>query len=89
MEPLLASHKPPFISKIFFKKLTFGDAPFRVEGIRVDEGQADRVQIEVDFRWAGDANIFMGERARLGSVWGRGAGGKKLHTARQKNAWFR
>ena len=59
VEPLMDQYRPPFIKKIYFKKLTFGDAPFRVEGIRVDEKQIDRVQIEVDFRWAGDANIFL------------------------------
>jgi len=50
VEPLMDQYRPPFIKRIFFKKLTFGDAPFRVEGIRVDEKQTDRVQIEVDFR---------------------------------------
>jgi len=59
VEPLMEQFRPPFIRRIYFKKLTFGDAPFRVEGIRVDEKQLDRVQIEVDFRWAGDANIFL------------------------------
>lgn len=59
VEPLMEQFRPPFIKRIYFKKLTFGDAPFRVEGIRVDEKQIDRVQIEIDFRWAGDANIFL------------------------------
>lgn len=59
VEPMMEQYRPPFISRIYFKKLTFGDAPFRIEGIRVDENQIDRVQIEIDFRWAGDANIFL------------------------------
>ena len=59
VEPLMEQYRPPMIKRIYFKKLTFGDAPFRIEGIRVDEKQTDRVQIEVDFRWAGDANIFL------------------------------
>ena len=59
VEPLMEQYRPPFIKRIYFKKLTFGDAPFRVEGIRVDETKTDQVQIDVDFRWAGDANIFL------------------------------
>jgi hypothetical protein len=59
VEPLMEQYRPPCIKRIFVKKLTFGDAPVRVEGIRVDETLTDRVQLEVDFRWAGDANIFL------------------------------
>ena len=32
----------------------------RIEGIRVDKKLKDEVLIEVDFRWAGDANIHLG-----------------------------
>lgn len=59
VEPLMDQYRPPGISRIYFKKLTFGDAPFRVEGIRVDDSLSDRVQMDIDFRWAGDANIFL------------------------------
>lgn len=59
VEPLMEYYRPPMIKRIYFKKLTFGDAPFRVEGIRVDEKQENQVQIDVDFRWAGDADIFL------------------------------
>ncbi|GAB4813385.1 hypothetical protein N2152v2_000431 [Parachlorella kessleri] len=61
VEPLMMQYKPPgLIKRIYFQKLTFGDDPFRVEGIQVDRERKDEVQIEVHFRWAGDANIVMG-----------------------------
>jgi Ca2+-dependent lipid-binding protein len=61
LEPLLDYYKPPgLIKRIYFKKLTFGDSPPRVEGIRVDRrGSKDEVKIEIDFRWASDASIFL------------------------------
>lgn len=60
VEPLMMKFKPPgLIKKIYFQKLTFGDDPFRVEGIRVDKENKEEVCIEVDYRWAGDANIFL------------------------------
>ena len=59
IEPLMEYYRPAFIKRIYFKKLTFGDAPFRVEGIRVDEKTESQIQIDVDFRWAGDADIFL------------------------------
>lgn len=60
VEPLMEQYKPPgMIKKIYFHKLTFGDDPFRVEGIRVEE-EGGQLQIDVSFRWAGDANIVLG-----------------------------
>jgi len=57
VEPLLESYKPPFIAKIGFKKLTFGESPFAIDSIWTDREQDDRVVMEVAFRWRGDANI--------------------------------
>lgn len=59
VEPMMDEYRPPFIKKIWFKKLTFGDSPFRVENIRVDDSSNDKVDIEVGFRWSGDASIFL------------------------------
>lgn len=62
VEPFMEDYRPAFIKRIYFKKLTFGDAPFRVEGIRVKDdvrGPEPAVKIDIDFRWAGDANIFL------------------------------
>lgn len=59
VEPMMEQYRPSFIKRIYFKKLTFGDAPFRIEGIRIDKQEKDRILMEMDFRWAGDANIYL------------------------------
>jgi len=62
VEPMLQEYTPPFIKKISFQKFTFGDSPFRVEGIQVNDqmaGSLEKVEIEVGFRWSGDASIFL------------------------------
>ncbi|KFM28651.1 Extended synaptotagmin-3 [Auxenochlorella protothecoides] len=61
VEPLMAQYKPSgLIKRIYFQKLTFGNSPVRLEGIRVDKDDPSEVAVEVDFRWSGDANIVMG-----------------------------
>lgn len=32
VEPIIEQYRPPIFKKIFFQELTFGEAPFRVEG---------------------------------------------------------
>lgn len=60
VEPVLDEYRPSFIKKISFQKLTFGDAPFRIEGINVmDNGDDDSVEIRMGFRWSGDASIYL------------------------------
>jgi len=39
VEPLLDDMKPPFIAAMGFQKLTLGELPLRLEGIRVVGGQ--------------------------------------------------
>lgn len=40
VEPIMEQYRPPGIMKrIFFQELTFGEAPFRVEGERGGEGR--------------------------------------------------
>jgi hypothetical protein len=68
LEPLFEASKPGFIKKLFFAKLTMGDAPFRVEGVRVAAGEvapggAEGIELDVDFRWVS------------AGWWGRGGGG--------------
>jgi len=59
VEPIMEQYKPPgVIKKIYFSELTFGDAPFRIEGITVKE-DPDAIDMEVDVRWSGDANISL------------------------------
>ena len=58
VEPIMNQYKPPgLIKKISFKTLTFGDAPFRIENVWVEDEGEDHVLMEVAFRWAGEANI--------------------------------
>lgn len=67
VEPIMDSIKPPLVVKrIGFKKLQFGDAPIRIEGVRMDRGRKDVVALEIDFRWAGDANIVLAIEPAVG-----------------------
>lgn len=60
VEPMLDEYRPSFIRKISFQKLTFGDSPFRIEAIQVpDKGDSESIEIDVGFRWSGDASIFL------------------------------
>ena len=63
VEPMLDEYRPSFIKRISFSKLTFGDSPFRIEGILVHDqdlhGPAESIEFEVSFRWSGDANIHL------------------------------
>ena len=47
MEPILEQFKPPIIKRIYFKNLTFGDAPFVVEDVWVEEDSEEHVLMEV------------------------------------------
>lgn len=58
VEPLMEQYKPPgLIKKIYFKNLSFGDAPFKIENAWVEDEGEKHVLLEVALRWAGDANI--------------------------------
>ncbi|KAI8474104.1 MAG: hypothetical protein J3K34DRAFT_456945 [Monoraphidium minutum] len=60
VEPIMETFRPPgIIKRIFFTEFTFGLAPFRIEGITVKESD-DEIDMEVDVRWCGDANIALG-----------------------------
>jgi hypothetical protein len=56
-EPIFESVKPPGFKKIGFKKLQFGDAPIRIESVRMNRVRREGVFLELDFRWAGDPDI--------------------------------
>lgn len=72
VEPMLDEYRPSFIKKIFFSKLTFGDSPFRIEGILVHDQDPDdpnkSIEFEVSFRWSGDANIHLAIDLQGGGV---------------------
>jgi Ca2+-dependent lipid-binding protein len=48
VEPLMDQYKPPgLIKKIYFSKLTFGDAPIRIDNVWVEDEGEDHVLMEV------------------------------------------
>ena len=48
VEPLMEQYKPPgLIKKIYFKNLSFGDAPFKVENVWVEDEGEKHVLMEV------------------------------------------
>lgn len=54
VEPLLDTYKPPgLIKKIYFRTLTFGDAPFKIDNIWVDKANPEEVTLEVRFENGG------------------------------------
>jgi hypothetical protein len=56
-EPIFDSVKPPGMKKIGFRKLQFGDAPIRIESVKMNRARKEGVFLELDFRWAGDPDI--------------------------------
>lgn len=49
VEPLLDAYKPPgLIKKIYFRTLTFGDAPFKIDNVWIDKANSEEVCLEVD-----------------------------------------
>lgn len=48
VEPLMEQYKPPgLIKKIYFKNLSFGDAPFKIENVWVEDEGEKHVLMEV------------------------------------------
>jgi hypothetical protein len=71
VEPLMDEYKPPgLIKKIFFKNLTFGDAPMRAEHVWVEEKGSAHVLFEVKPAW-------------LTKMLGGGGGGRWKDTGRE------
>lgn len=56
VQPIFDSVTPPGMD-LSFAKLQFGDAPIRVEAVRMDRGRTDGVYLEFDVRWAGDPEV--------------------------------
>lgn len=49
VEPLMEQYKPPgLIKKMYFKNLSFGDAPFKIENIWVEDEGEKHVLMEVN-----------------------------------------
>ena len=48
VEPIMDQYKPPgVVKKIYFKTLTFGDAPIRLDNVWVEDEGDDHVLLEV------------------------------------------
>ncbi len=48
VEPMMEQYKPPgLIKKIYFSKLTFGDAPIRIDNVWVEDEGENHVLLEV------------------------------------------
>ena len=56
MQPIFDSLTPPGMN-LSFAKLQFGDAPIRVEAVRMDRERTDGVYLEFDVRWAGEPEV--------------------------------
>ena len=70
VEPMMEQYKPPgLIKKIYFSKLTFGDAPFRIDNVWVEDEGEQHVLLEVRRLCAGP-NAPWGKGACAG--WWRG-----------------
>lgn len=48
VEPLMNDYKPPgLIKNIYFKHLTFGDAPIKIDNVWVEDEGEEHVMLEV------------------------------------------
>ena len=48
VEPMMEQYKPPgLIKRIYFSKLTFGDAPLRIDNVWVEDEGEQHVLLEV------------------------------------------
>ena len=64
----MEQYKPPgLIKKMYFKHLTFGDAPFKIEDVWVEEHSKDHVLMEVVPTWAHGAAQML-QRVMVGVV---------------------
>jgi len=54
VEPLMMQYKPIFVSAIKFRKLTFGDAPFKITHVTVVRESMDELVLEMGLRYVLD-----------------------------------
>ncbi|CAD7694699.1 unnamed protein product, partial [Ostreobium quekettii] len=60
VEPILQKSKPPFISKLFFKKMTFGGVPFKLTHMKTVRVSKREIVLEAGLRWDGTAQVAIG-----------------------------
>lgn len=69
VEPLLEEYRPAGISSMKFSKLSLGNVPPKIEGIRVQSLKEGQITMDIDFRWGGDPSIILGiEAAMVASI---------------------
>eukprot|EP00210_Caulerpa_lentillifera_P002283 g2193.t1 len=67
IEPVMKSMKPPIFKDIKFGTLRFGEVPFRVEGVEVEESPSELI-IDLDLRWSGDATMSLAIEPNIPSM---------------------
>ncbi|KAJ3682631.1 hypothetical protein LUZ60_015204 [Juncus effusus] len=68
VEPLLDDYRPPGIASLKFSKLSLGNVPPKIEGIRIQNLKEGQITMDIDFKWGGDPNIVLGVDARVASL---------------------
>ncbi|URD89452.1 C2 domain [Musa troglodytarum] len=68
VEPLLDDYRPPGISSLKFSKLSLGNVPPKIEGIRVQSLKKGQIIMDIDFRWGGDLSIILAVEALVASL---------------------
>ncbi|CAL9175378.1 calcium-dependent lipid-binding protein-like [Musa acuminata AAA Group] len=68
VEPLLDDYRPPGISSLKFSKLSLGNVPPKIEGIRVQSLKKGQLIMDIDFRWGGDLSIILAVEALVASL---------------------
>ncbi|XP_042452472.1 calcium-dependent lipid-binding protein-like [Zingiber officinale] len=59
VEPLLDDYRPSGISSLKFSKLSLGNVPPKIEGIRVQCLKKGQLTMDIDFLWGGDLSIIL------------------------------
>jgi len=60
VEPVLQMSKPPFIQKLFLKKMTFGVAPFKLTHMKTVRATEREIVLEAGLRWGGTPQMALG-----------------------------
>ncbi|XP_058081161.1 calcium-dependent lipid-binding protein [Magnolia sinica] len=68
VEPLLEDYRPPGISSLKFSKLSLGNVPPKIEGIRVQSFKKGQITMDIDFRWGGNPSIILAVEALVASL---------------------
>eukprot|EP00903_Cladosiphon_okamuranus_P007574 g7348.t1 len=59
IQPILDSYRPAGVNALGFKKVSLGTIPPKVVGVRALEMKDDKAVIDIDLRWAGNAEFVL------------------------------